>query len=364
MTYSKSGFASRGQIQPKIPDFFSFLQVDSVKTKRFFVTCFDTTPDFFLALEFQKQGVRSKICIKYLEVAFNKEANDAEFFLEFSDQVLETDLEKCLQAQGAKGVNLYTFPNDGGKAATSSLHRIFEVQNKSGLRLSRGERPSQLVDRLAPSKTAVKDNSLDQEFNEKISAAEKISYEDFKNEVADVKEEVQVLGEFQKGIKDDVQSIGNDVQSYGVKMEAGFEDVKQGVCSVMPELHERIKQLEKEVEYHKTQRNIQEGKTARQTRRVNEKDEVITALQNREEAVIKREEGLLKRIKELESILLIAKTIDNLKEITQLAQEDRAFAKIELAELKQSIADAQENAKALGDVLAQEEERAAKRQRV
>lgn len=317
-----------------------------------------------MAFEFQKEGVRSKIFIKYMEVAFNKEANDAEIFIEFNDQVMESDLEKCLQAQGAKGVILYTFPNDAGKAAASSLLRIFEVQNKTGKRVSRGELPRQLAERLGQTKTAVKDKSLDQEFNEKISAAEKISYEDFKNEVADVKEGVHVLGEFQKGIKDDVQSIGNDVQSYGVKMEAGFEDVKQGFSSVMPELHERIKQLEKEVEYHKTQRNIQEGKTARQTRRVNEKDEVITALQKREETVIKREEGLLKRIKELESALLIANTVDKLKEITQLAQEDRAFAKAELAELKQSIADAQENAKALGDVLAEEEERAAKRQRV
>ncbi len=328
------------------------------------MTCFEVTPDFASEFKFVKQGKESETSIKYMEAAFDRVSQSGEFFVEFDRQVFDDEVEACFQGQHAKGINIYTFTNDGGKSASSALLRILDLQKKSGIRLSRGERPQQLEDRLTQPKAAAKEKSLNQEFEEKSKLATQLSLEGVNDSIEEVKDEVQVLGEFQKGIKDDVQSIGNDVQSYGVKMEAGFEDVKQGVCSVMPELHERIKQLEKEVEYHKTQRNIQEGKTARQTRRVNEKDEVITALQKREEAVIKREEGLLKRIKELESILLITKTIDKLKEITQLAQEDRAFAKAELAELKQSIADAQENAKALGDVLAQEEERAAKRQRV
>ena len=310
-----------------------------------------------MAFKYQK----SENPIKYMEVGFNPDQRSGDFFIEFGEQIHDNELELCFDAQRAKGINVLTFPNDFGKAASDALLHVMALQNKYGAKITRGVFPSSLKKVFEEQKAAQEKLAMEREVSLKTQAAEKISLEEFNSKMEKVHDEVQVLGHFQKGIKEDMQSIGNDVQSYGVKMEAGLEDVKQRVCSVMPELHERIKQLEKEVEYHKTQRDCQEGKTARQTARVNQKDKEIAAVLKREEALIKREEGLLVRIKELENALLVANTMEKLKEITQLAQEDRAFAKAELAELKQSIADAQENAKALGDVLA--DERAAKRLR-
>ena len=68
-------------------------------------------------------------------------------------------------------------------------------------------------------------------------------------------------------------------------------------------------------------------------------------------------------IKELENALLISNTVEKLQELTQFAQEDRAFARAERAELKHSIAEVQESAKILGDMLSVEEERVSKRPR-
>ena len=323
------------------------------------MSCFDVTPDFGMAFEYQK----IENPIKYMEVGFNPNQRSGDFFIEFGEQIHDNELELCFDAQRAKGINVLTFPNDGGKAASDALLHVMALQNKFGVKISRGVFPSSLKKVFDEQKAAQDKLAMEREFSLKTQAAEKISLEEFKSEMEKVHDEVQVLGHFQKGIKDDMQSIGNDVQSYGVKMEAGLEDVKQGVCSVMPELHERIKQLEKEVEYHKTQRDSQEGKTAVQTGRVNKLRELVAAKDQELSALRKREDGLLEKIKELETTLQVYKAIEQLKDMTHLAQEERAFARTERAELKQSIAEVQESAKSLGFMLALEEERSAKRPR-
>jgi hypothetical protein len=100
---------------------------------------------------------------------------------------------------------------------------------------------------------------------------------------------------------------------------------------------------------------------------VTSRDDEIAALRKREEAHVNREEDLLARIKEVENALRVSKLISNsvekLMELTQLAHEERVFARAERAELRQSIAEVQESAKTLGDMLSAEEERAAKRAR-
>ena len=309
--------------------------------------------------EYQK-GEKS---VKYLEAGFNKDRQSGDFFIEFEDQIHDNELELSFQAQHAKGVNVMTFPNDNGKSASDALLHVMAVQDKYGVKITRGVFPASLKKSFEAQKAAQDKKVLEQEFNEKTQAAEKASLDEFKSKLGEVHDEVQGLGHFQQGIKDDVLSIGNDVQSYGVKMEAGFEGVKQEVRSFIPDFQERIKQLEKEVEYHKNQRDIQEGKTAAQTTKVNQKDKEIAMLLKREEALVKREDSLVARIKELENALLISNTVEKLQELTQFAQEDRAFARAERAELKHSIAEVQESAKILGDMLSLEEERVAKRPR-
>lgn len=328
------------------------------------MTCFNVTPEFAVSFKFQKSKGKGEFCIKYMEAAFDKEMGSGEFFLEFVEKVREHKLAQSFQAQGAGQVTTITFAhNDGESSASDALLRVLATQEATNIKYARGSRPQGLVDKLKEIQTAaaaVKEKTVDQEFNEKYAAALALSVKDVTTNVKVVKEEVQ-----SQGVK--LQALGNDMQSQNVKLETqavNIVDIKQGVCSVIPELQERIKQLEKEVEYHKTQRDSQEGKTAVQTGRVNKLKEVVAAKDVELSALHKREEGLLGRIKELEATLQVCKAIEQLRDMTHLAQEERVFARTERAELKQSIAEIQESAKSLGVVLAQEEERAAKRQRV
>ena len=364
--------------------------------------CFDTPYDLVPKFKLVRQERKTEVPVQFMTAYYDEAKGSCELLVEFTEQIDDTDVEKCFYAHGAKGVNVLTFGNDRGRAAAIAYTRITDLQMQSGFKLSRGELPDSLEGRLKGPKKAQKDEKVELEFNEKIHVAEKISLDEFKSKMEDVHDQMQGLGQFQQGIKDDVLSVGqfqqgikddvhglgqfqqgikDDVQSYGVKMEAGFEGVKQEVLSFIPDFQERVKQLEKEVDYHKAQRDAQEYKTARQTAKVNQRDREIAVLQNKEEASIKREDGLRGRIKELENIVLISSTVEKLKEMTRMAQEDRAFASTELKEmtrmaqedraftraereeLRYSITDIQESAKTLEGLLSTEEERAFKRPR-
>lgn len=298
-----------------------------------------------------------------MTASFDEIAGSCEFLVEFTEQVVDDDVEKCFYAHGAKGVNVLTFGNDKGRGAAVAYTRITDLQAKTGLSLSRGEISKSLVTSLESLKKSQKEEKTERDFNEKTRAAEKISLDEFKSKMEEVHDEVQGLGHFQQGIKEDVLSIGNNVQSHAVKLEAiedgvqlqavNLVDIKQGVCNVIPDYQQEIKNLRDALAYKTRQCDIQESKTAAQTGKVNQRDKEIDALHRREEAYIKREESLLERIKELEAIV----------QLKEMLQEERAYARFERAELKQSIAEVQESAKILGDMLSLEEERAAKRQR-
>ena len=309
--------------------------------------------------EYQKGGKS----VKYLEAGFNKDRQSGDFFIEFEDQIHDNELELSFQAQHAKGVNVMTFPNDNGKSASDALLHVMAVQDKYGVKITRGVFPASLKKIFGEQKAAQDKKVLEQEFNEKTQAAEKASLDEFKSKLGEVHDEVQGLGHFQQGIKEDVLSIGNDVQLHAVKLEAiedgvqlqavNLVDIKQGVCNVIPDYQQEIKNLRDALAYKTRQCDIQESKTATQTGKVNQRDKEIDALHRREEAYIKREESLLERIKELEAIV----------QLKEMLQEERAYARFERAELKQSIAEVQESAKILGDMLSVEEERVSKRPR-
>ena len=351
-----------------------------MKAKRFFVSCFDVTPDFATAFRYQK----SENPIKYMEAGFEPDKRSGDFFIEFEEQIHDNELELCFEAQRAKGINVLTFPNDGGKAASDALLHVMSLQNKHGLKISRGVFPSSLKKMFDEQKAAQDKLLMEQEVNLKTLAAEKMSLEEFKNDMANVKEEVHGIGEFQKAkledisrvqvkLEDSVQSIENGVQSIenGVQSQKdNIEDIKQKVCDVIAELQKQVKDLKEAVEYKKKLCDVQEFKTASQTRVVNQqkeaiadKDKEILTLRKREEAHHKHEESLREKIQELEGTLQVFKAMDRLNEMIQAAQQDRVFARTERAELKQSIAEVQESTRSLGVVLAQEEERAAKRPR-
>lgn len=87
-------------------------------------------------------------------------------------------------------------------------------------------------------------------------------------------------------------------------------------------------------------------------------------IRKRDESYLKREGAYLKRIKELEEQLEVSKSIENVKQMVQMAQKDMVFLKEELALARSERAvfrPSMENNEAV--VQEEEEERAAKRQR-
>jgi chromosome segregation ATPase len=249
------------------------------------VSCFDVTPDFAARFEYQK----GENPVKYLEAGFNRDQQSGEFFIEFDEQVHDTEVELSFQAQHAKGINVLTFPNDNGKSASDALLRVMAVQNKTGFKISRGKFPDSLKKSFETQKAAQDKILLEREFNEKTRAAEKISFEEFKSKMEEVCSEVQGLGHVQQGIKDDVLSIGNDVQAHAVKLEAieggvqaqtvDLVDIKQGVCNVIPDYQQEIKQLKEALAKKTAACDTIEGRLAHKTRIINQQDAYIANLE-------------------------------------------------------------------------------------
>jgi len=316
-------------------DIFLFFQANSVKMSRYFIACFNVTPDFATNFKFQKSKGQGEFGIKYMEAVFNKEAESGEFFIEFEDYVWEHKLIESFQSQGAGQVTTITFANnDGGDSAANALVRILKSQKKTQDVSHRGTCPLALLTKVkAKQAEAERRDLLDSaEFKEKSDAAMKESLA------------AQVVK---------LEGIDNKVQSQAIVME----DIKHGVCDIIPELQAKNANLVKEVTHHILQRDIQEAKTATQTRKVNEKDAEISALH-------KREEAHLKKIEQLEKDSDVSKAVENLKEMLQLVREEQAFARAERADNARCAADNARSAEYLASMIDQAEERAAKRPRV
>lgn len=323
--------------------------------KRFFVSCFDVTPDFASTFEFRKSDEKDVNPIVCMEAAFNREAMCGEFFIEFKYAVKDVDFIECLQNQEAKGVNVFTFPNDDGETASDAIVRVLTLQCKTGLQVARGKRPEKLNKRvdIKQKEAAKEEELLSKEFSEKKAAAVQESLEKVNGNVKDVKDVVHSCEVKLESQSVEIVEMKQDVKSQGVVMN----DIKNGFCNVIPDLQSKNTDLEKEVAHHITQRNIQEGKTAAQTRKVNEKDAEILALH-------KREEANLKKIEQLEKDSDVCRAVENLKEMLQLIREEQAFARAERADNTRCAADNASTAAYLASMIDQAEERAAKRPRV
>jgi len=300
--------------------------------KRFFVSCFDVTPDFASTFEYRKSDEKDVNPIICMEAAFNREAMCGEFFIEFKNAVKDTDLIECLQNQEAKGVNVFTFPNDDGETAADAIIRVLMLQRKTGLQVARGKRTEKLKKRVdAKQEEAAKQELLSpKEFDEKTAAALNLKLEDVNGNV--------------KGVMDSVQSHGVELVSHGAKLDSQvvvMEDIKHGVCHVIPDYQEKITKLEGALDHKTKMCDRIEGQKGRLTMEINKlKWELSESLEEKQQL---REDktSLTKKIHEL------------------LEQQDMYKS---IALLKQMQEETQHTAEILVSTLA--EERAAKRPRV
>jgi hypothetical protein len=342
-----------------------FFQEEPIKVKRFFVSCFDVTPDFASTFEFRKSDEKDVNPIVSMEAAFNREAMCGEFFIEFKYAVKDIDLIECLQNQEAKGVNVFTFPNDDGETASDAIVRVLTLQCKTGLQVARGKRPDKLNKRVdIKQKEAAKEEELaNKEFGRKEAAAIKNSLEGVDVNVKEVKDVVHSCEVKLESQGVEFVEMKQEVKSHGVVMG----DIKNGLCNVIPDYQIENKNLKAELKHQKWLCDVQESKTAAQTTKVNRLKVEVSSFHVREDASLKREEAYLKRIKELEDNLDVRKTIENARQVSQLAQEDRAFLKEELAFARSERAASRQSAMEHDEAVIleeNEEEHAAKRQRV
>lgn len=335
-----------------------------MRAKRFFVYCYDVSPDFVEKFKYPKKDGKDEFLVNYMEAAFDQEAKRGEFFVEFADSVYDNNLVDRFEAQGAKGACAVTFQhNDGDKSAINALACVLTLQDKTGSKASRGTSGLLADARAKQVEDAKQEELLSKETTEKLAAVYKLSVD-----AQNVK--LDGIGSSMQSCEAEIVEVRNEVHSHAVVMD----DIKHGVCNVIPDYQNENKSLKEALKHQRWLCDVQESKTAAQTTKVNRLNAEVSSFHvredtslKREEAYLKREEAYLKRIKELEDNLEVRKTIENARQVAQLAHEDRAFLKEELAFARSERAACRQSAMERDETVLleeNEEERAAKRPRV
>lgn len=265
-------------------------------------------PDFASSFKFPKSKGGGEFTVNYMEVAFNREAESGEFFLEFDEKVWEHKLIECFQAQGAGQVTTITFANnDGGDSATNALLRVMASQEKTQVKYSRGTCPPILLNKaqaiLSMIEAARQQCPHSQEFDEKTAAAIKLSLE-----------------------------------THAVKLDS----IENGVCNVIPDYQKEILKLKEALAYKTAACDTIEGKLAYKTRLVNQQDLFIATMEEEHSLHVKEKQawahergalktqisGLLEQINMCKSIALLQqmqeKTQHTAEILASTLEEERA----------------------------------------
>jgi hypothetical protein len=315
---------------------------------RLFVFCFNVTPEFATSFKFQKSRGDGYFGLKYMEAAFNKEAESGEFFLEFEEKVWEHKLIEAFQSQGAGQVSTITFANnDGGDSAANALLRI--LTSKTGITCSRGTCPPALLAKVQAKQAAARAAviSSSKEFDEKTMAVIKQSLEDNKEVMVKVEEGIQSQVVKLDGIENGMQSqvvklegIEDGMQSQVVKLD-GIQD---GVCNVIPDYQREIALLKSQLAHKTALCDTVEGKLAHKTRMTNQQSDYISKLEEQHKEQLLEQLAWSRQGVELENkIKVLQEQLDTSNHLRQMLEQARFTAEI----LSSTLAD----------------ERAAKRQR-
>ncbi len=260
----------------EILDIFLIFQAASVKTSRFFVSCFNVSPEFASTFKFKKSKGLGEFGVKYMLATFAKEEGTGDFFFEFDEYVWEHKLVESFQSHGAGQVTTITFANnDKDESAANALACVMASQKKHGDGYTRGTRPEKLYKKAHDKMEAANKQELlgAKEFDEKTSAAIKFSLE-------------------AHAVK--LEAIEDGVQAHAVKLEAieggvhsqavDLVDIKQGVCNVIPDYQNEIKALKDALAKKTAACDTIEGRLAHKTRIINQQDAYIANLEQEKQA--------------------------------------------------------------------------------
>jgi len=293
-------------------------QVSSVKMSRFFVSCFNVSPEFASTFKFKKSKGQGEFGIKYMLATFCKEDGTGEFFLEFDEYVWEHKLVESFQSQGAGQVTTITFANnDSNESAANALACIMTSQKKNGDGYTRGTCPEKLYKKACDKmEAASRQEQLGaKEFDEKTSAAIKFSLEAHAVKLEAIEDGVQA-----HAVK--LEAIESGVQAQTVDLV----DIKQGVCSVIPDYQIEIKTLKEALAKKTAACDTIEGRLAHKTRIINQQDAYIANLEQEKQAWSETRTDMQNRYSLLQEEFNMFKTlrqmIDTLS--TTLAEEREA----------------------------------------
>jgi hypothetical protein len=266
---------------------------------RYFVCCFNVTPEFASTFKFQKAKGQGNFGIKYMEAAFDKDAGSGEFFLEFDDSVWSHKLIKSFQSQGAGQVNVITFANhDGSESAANALLRIMSTQDKTNLKYTRGTCPAALLAKVHAKQAAAREASTTKEFDEKTLAA--------------IKQSVAL----QEETKAAVVKVEGSLQSQEVKLDG----IQNGVCNVIPDYQREIENLKAAVAHKTALCDKVEGQKAYKTRLLNQQDIVIAKMEEEQcnhvkekQAWARREAALLEQADLAKAVTLAKQMVEDMK---------------------------------------------------
>lgn len=228
-----------------------------MKTSRYYISCFNVTPEFAASFKFPKSNGNGEFKIAYMEAAFNREAGSGEFFFDFVDYVWEHKLVECFQSQGAGQVMPSTFANnDGGDSASNALLYVLASQEKSNIKYTRGTCPPALFAKVQAKKAAeaIVKASSSKEFDEKTMAAMKLS-------LALQEETKAAVVKVEGGL----ESVKDGILSQVVKLEG----IEHGVCNVIPDYQKEIALLKSQLAHKTALCDRIEGQKAYQTREIN-----------------------------------------------------------------------------------------------
>ena len=129
--------------------------------------------------------------IKFMDVALNKEACSAEFFIEFDEKVWNTSLLQAFEKQGAGDVYIATFKhNDGNESAANALLRVWELAEKTGISATRGKCSDALMAKARAKQAEAKNKKKESEFDEKTQAAIKASMQNMEGKMDQVGDQI------------------------------------------------------------------------------------------------------------------------------------------------------------------------------
>jgi hypothetical protein len=309
------------------------------------LSCFNVNPEFARNFKFMKSRGGDEFKILYMEAAFNKETGSGEFFMEFADKVRENKLVGSFKSQGAGQVVPVTFPhNDGDSSAVDALLRILAQQDETGYSYTRGVLPDTLKNKIEAKKKAAAQQALlsSREFDEKTAAALKASLDGHTVKLELLEDGMHAIGDCMESQKVKLEAMEGGMEFQKVKLEAmeggivsqkvDIVDIKQGVCNVIPDYQNEIRNL-KEALAHKTKLCDRiEGQKGRLTMEINRLKWEVTEKSEENESLNKEKQVMSKKIQDMHMQLDMCQSIALLKQMQEETQRTAEILSSTLAE--------------------------------